>query len=147
MLTRPTAAHTVSTSHKAPPRGGPYVRFLRQLSPWSGLSCDLKAGRCVGPGYALLLVRLAEKDTEPGLVTSVPRVPRVPRVPGNVTARQFCPNHEDTCEEDQTCCPLPSGDFGCCPLGRDAVCCSDKQHCCPHNTVCNLDEGSCSPKP
>ena len=122
-------------------------QICKLLSPWSGLSCDLKAGRCVGPGYALLLARLAEKDTEPGLVTSVPRVPRVPRVPGNVTARQFCPNHEDTCEEDQTCCPLPSGDFGCCPLGRDAVCCADKQHCCPHNTVCNLDEGSCSPKP
>ena len=144
MLTRPTAARTVSTSHKSPTPRGFCVRFAKYLS---GLSCDLKAGRCVGPGYALLLARLAEKDTEPGLVTSVPRVPRVPRVPGNVTARQFCPNHEDTCEEDQTCCPLPSGDFGCCPLGRDAVCCADKQHCCPHNTVCNLDEGSCSPKP
>ena len=61
----------------------------------------------MGPGYALLLAKLAE-DTKSGLVISVPSVPRVQRVPGNVTARQFCPNHEDTCKEDQTCCPLLS---------------------------------------
>ena len=69
MLTRPTAARTVSTSHKSPTPRGFCVRFAKYLS---GLSCDLKAGRCVGPGYALLLAKLAE-DTKSGLVISVPR--------------------------------------------------------------------------
>ena len=50
-------------------------------------------------------------------------------------------------QESQTCCHLKTGDWGCCPLGGDAVCCQDGEHCCPHGTVCDLAGGTCSPQP
>ncbi|KFM68753.1 Granulin, partial [Stegodyphus mimosarum] len=50
------------------------------------------------------------------------------------------------CSSSETCCagPMP-GIFGCCPE-PNAVCCSDGLHCCPANTVCNLDKGQCDNK-
>ena len=39
---------------------------------------------------------------------------------------KVCPNKDFTCDDDETCCPLDAGEFGCCPLGGDAVCCEDK---------------------
>jgi len=50
------------------------------------------------------------------------------------------------CPSSQTCCPGPiPGIFGCCP-SPNAVCCSDGEHCCPQNTVCDLDKGTCDDK-
>lgn len=34
------------------------------------------------------------------------------------------------------------GSYGCCPL-PEAICCSDKTHCCPKGSKCNLAEGTC----
>lgn len=56
-----------------------------------------------------------------------------------------CPAPSFTCAQEETCCPLAGGEWGCCPLGGDAVCCPDLQHCCPHDTVCDQDQGTCSP--
>lgn len=42
----------------------------------------------------------------------------------------------------ETCCLAGGGQVGCCPY-PNAVCCSDQQHCCPQNTVCNLQAGTC----
>ncbi|XP_067124442.1 progranulin-like [Centruroides vittatus] len=46
------------------------------------------------------------------------------------------------CNDNTTCCQLQSGRWGCCPL-PNAVCCSDKIHCCPQNTICDVREGTC----
>ncbi|XP_071036682.1 progranulin-like [Parasteatoda tepidariorum] len=55
-----------------------------------------------------------------------------------------CPS--GTCSETQTCCGTTvAGEYGCCPQ-PNAVCCSDGLHCCPHDTVCNLEEGRCDAK-
>ena len=45
-----------------------------------------------------------------------------------------CPDGSE-CPTGQTCCPLSSGGYGCCPL-PNAVCCSDGEHCCPQGTTC-----------
>uniref|UniRef100_A0A3Q4NAW1 Granulin b n=1 Tax=Neolamprologus brichardi TaxID=32507 RepID=A0A3Q4NAW1_NEOBR len=42
-----------------------------------------------------------------------------------------------TCPGKSTCCKTASGGWACCPL-RQAVCCDDHIHCCPHGKVCNL---------
>ncbi|XP_061613162.1 granulin b isoform X2 [Phyllopteryx taeniolatus] len=47
-----------------------------------------------------------------------------------------------TCPDETTCCQVSSGAYGCCPV-PDATCCSDRLHCCPHGTVCNLAAGTC----
>ncbi|GBM08590.1 Granulins [Araneus ventricosus] len=51
-----------------------------------------------------------------------------------------------TCKPDQTCCPtnIPTI-FGCCEY-EHAVCCADRTHCCPKDTVCDLEKGACFPK-
>ena len=74
------------------------------------------------------------------------RVQRLPWTRG-LGGHKVCPAPSYTCEAGQTCCQLGGDEWGCCPLGGDAVCCADKQHCCPHDTVCDLDQGSCTPAP
>uniref|UniRef100_A0A8C2W811 Granulin a n=1 Tax=Cyclopterus lumpus TaxID=8103 RepID=A0A8C2W811_CYCLU len=49
---------------------------------------------------------------------------------------------ESQCPEQTTCCRLLSGEWGCCPI-TNAVCCPDKEHCCPHGYTCNMASNSC----
>ena len=51
-----------------------------------------------------------------------------------------CPDKKYQCPKGSTCCKLPSGTYGCCPL-EDAVCCSDGEHCCPKGYTCDVKEG------
>ncbi|XP_019950288.2 granulin a [Paralichthys olivaceus] len=46
------------------------------------------------------------------------------------------------CPEHTTCCQLQTGECGCCPL-ENAVCCPDKEHCCPQGYSCNIGSSSC----
>ncbi|XP_020653649.3 progranulin isoform X1 [Pogona vitticeps] len=62
--------------------------------------------------------------------------------PAIVSAVQ-CPDHESECPNDSTCCMMPDGTWGCCPM-PEAFCCSDKIHCCPHDTTCDLEHERCS---
>ncbi|XP_076008133.1 granulin b [Genypterus blacodes] len=47
-----------------------------------------------------------------------------------------------SCPGQSTCCKTAGGDWACCPLHK-AVCCDDHLHCCPHDTVCNLETETC----
>lgn len=49
---------------------------------------------------------------------------------------------KSSCASGSTCCQLPSGEWGCCPLVK-AVCCSDHEHCCPQGYTCKLESGTC----
>lgn len=89
--------------------------------------CDLSEGTCVDPLDLSLSVPLVKK---------VPAVQRPSQ-----SADQKC-DSSFSCPEDATCCKMLSGEWGCCPL-RQAVCCDDHIHCCPHGTVCNLAAGTC----
>ena len=46
------------------------------------------------------------------------------------------------CSDGQSCCILASGRSGCCPL-PNAVCCSDREHCCPNGYTCDVSAGEC----
>lgn len=78
-----------------------------------------------------------------------------------------------SCPGDSTCCKTLKGGWACCPLAQvmsgwagpdcspllildencrpiwvwtrlfQAVCCDDHVHCCPHDTVCNLEAQTC----
>ncbi|XP_078251393.1 progranulin-like isoform X1 [Rhinoraja longicauda] len=93
--------------------------------------CDLKQSKCLSE-YGVMEMwtkfparrRFAMKNTQ------------VSNVQCNDTV--FCPGNE-------TCCLMPSGDYGCCPIPK-AVCCSDRIHCCPHGSTCNPDTGACQVK-
>ncbi|KAK5610595.1 hypothetical protein CRENBAI_002714 [Crenichthys baileyi] len=46
------------------------------------------------------------------------------------------------CPKHTSCCRLFTGEWGCCPL-QNAVCCSDKEHCCPQGYTCNVFSKTC----
>ncbi|XP_067271397.1 granulin a isoform X2 [Pseudorasbora parva] len=52
-------------------------------------------------------------------------------------------DEKSICPADSTCCPVTTGEWGCCPL-PDAVCCSDQEHCCPKGYRCDLLRRSCT---
>jgi len=125
----------------------------------NGLKCDVQAGRCVGDQYHLLLANIApskENKKEEEQITSnlIPRTKTPPRSsprPGvslfsGFRLEKFCPNKDYTCDDNQTCCPLKEGGYGCCPLGPAAVCCKDQVHCCPQGTQCDVTGGTCAPQ-
>ncbi|KAH1174230.1 progranulin [Mauremys mutica] len=53
-----------------------------------------------------------------------------------------CPDGESECPNESTCCMMPTGSWGCCPMPQ-AACCTDKVHCCPHATTCDLERARC----
>ena len=54
-----------------------------------------------------------------------------------------CPDGKSECFSNSTCCLSVSGTYyNCCPE-LDAVCCSDRQHCCPIGTNCDVGAGRC----
>ncbi|KAK7469520.1 hypothetical protein BaRGS_00036466 [Batillaria attramentaria] len=49
----------------------------------------------------------------------------------------------EQCPDKTTCCKLArETEYGCCPM-PSAVCCSDKIHCCPSGSKCDVSSGTC----
>uniref|UniRef100_A0A4W5QDZ4 Granulin b n=1 Tax=Hucho hucho TaxID=62062 RepID=A0A4W5QDZ4_9TELE len=88
-----------------------------------GTKCDLAHSKCVSPTL----------DT----------FPMREKVPARKMQTVTCPGGKSLCPDGTTCCLLASGDFGCCPY-PEAVCCTDKLHCCPGNTTCDLEHEMCT---
>ncbi|CDW56182.1 Granulin [Trichuris trichiura] len=63
-------------------------------------------------------------------------------VPTNRAENVICPDKTASCDEGDTCCLTTHDRYGCCPLPQ-AVCCSDKLHCCPHGTRCDVKHNRC----
>ncbi|XP_077316143.1 progranulin isoform X1 [Lithobates pipiens] len=84
-----------------------------------GTTCDIAHKKCVSP------------DSE------TPMVKKIPALRDEETVK--C-DDTSSCPGSTTCCRLASGEWGCCPFSQ-AVCCSDKIHCCPTGYTCS--GGSC----
>ena len=92
----------------------------------NGYTCNVSAGTCIKGSEK---IRLLQKQ---------------PAKPVNVKSGVIiCPGGQAECPNGNTCCRLPSGHYGCCPLPK-AVCCSDGIHCCPNGYTCNVPAGTCS---
>ncbi|XP_054449184.1 progranulin [Pteronotus mesoamericanus] len=91
-----------------------------------GTSCDLAHARCL---------------------TATGARPLAKKIPARRTNRTgvMCPDGQSQCPDGSTCCELPSGKYGCCPM-PNAICCSDHLHCCPEDTVCDLVLSKCLSK-
>lgn len=59
----------------------------------------------------------------------------------NVNLLNICQDG-NVCRDSETCCEVIDGSFGCCDY-QNAVCCSDKIHCCPGNKKCDVDRMKC----
>lgn len=98
-------------------------------------TCDLAAGRCIHNEVDVAGTRTLRLT--PARQYGKESTPRP--VSGVVVP---CSDGRSHCPDGYTCCVAPSGSYSCCPL-KDAVCCDDNVHCCPHGTVCNPDRGAC----
>ncbi|XP_069016110.1 granulin b isoform X2 [Embiotoca jacksoni] len=102
-----------------------------------GTRCDLVHSKCVSASLESLPTTekrpARRREDDPGL--------RVSTV-GSV----MCPGGKSSCPDSYTCCLETSGDYGCCPY-PEATCCSDQLHCCPSNTICDLEHGVCKSGP
>ncbi|XP_008435425.1 granulin b [Poecilia reticulata] len=93
----------------------------------SGHTCDPHQSSCsTGPHRIPWSTKLGAL-TEPSTLTDVK-----------------CDN-TSSCATGTTCCKLPSGEWGCCPLLK-AVCCPDHEHCCPQGYTCNMQTKTCEKK-
>ncbi|TRY87806.1 hypothetical protein DNTS_015711 [Danionella cerebrum] len=54
----------------------------------------------------------------------------------------LCGNGTSECPSDTTCCQTKDKQWGCCPMPK-GVCCEDKIHCCPENSVCDVKGSKC----
>lgn len=62
----------------------------------------------------------------------------------DTVGRTACPDCQSVCGDDETCCQMLDGEWGCCNL-PNAVCCSDGRTCCPHYHRCNAKNRRCEP--
>ncbi|KAM4691663.1 progranulin [Rhinophrynus dorsalis] len=63
-------------------------------------------------------------------------------IPASNQSAIICPDGRSECPNDATCCMMPDQSWGCCPMPQ-ATCCNDHLHCCPHNTLCDIQHGRC----
>ncbi|GFU48509.1 progranulin [Nephila pilipes] len=54
----------------------------------------------------------------------------------------YCPGGYYYCPDQNTCCILPNGQYGCCQY-PSAICCADRVHCCPSGTHCDITSQYC----
>ena len=71
--------------------------------------------------------------------TCIPPSPH--KVVTNVLANVHCPDG-GLCLDDGTCCSISNDTYGCCPR-PNAVCCSDRKHCCPEGHLCDVESDTC----
>ncbi|XP_061563667.1 granulin b [Cololabis saira] len=95
-----------------------------------GTSCDVAHSKCVPPS-----------------LQSFPMLKKMParrneNQPASATGSVACPGGNISCPDTFTCCQLTSGDYGCCPY-QNATCCSDRLHCCPSKSICDLKYQRC----
>lgn len=88
-----------------------------------GYTCDSSGAECHKEDY----------PTEPVLQLSI-----FQQRPENV----LCPGDELECPDGNTCCLNGTDTYGCCPK-TNAVCCTDKKHCCPEGYTCDSVTGRC----
>ena len=107
-----------------------------------GYTCDLAAQTC---SQGIVSFPLALKKKSLKRVNEVNRKLLTLKTPAVIISPKniVCPSGIVKCLEDQTCCKLNTGGYGCCPL-PNAVCCSDGEHCCPYGYTCNISTGSCT---
>ena len=86
----------------------------------SGTTCDLIGRKC---RESELYTKLSATSTE-------------------APQKVVCPDKQNECSSNETCCALTSGEDGCCPLSN-AVCCGDGKTCCPSGTICDLAGQKC----
>uniref|UniRef100_A0A8C4T306 Granulins domain-containing protein n=1 Tax=Erpetoichthys calabaricus TaxID=27687 RepID=A0A8C4T306_ERPCA len=110
--------------------------------PLPGAVCCSDGKHCCPSGYVCDMTHNACKKRDI-VVPWLEKLPAKIESPNNIASSlDIRCDDETSCAAGSTCCQLPTGKWGCCPLVK-AVCCSDGQHCCPQGYHCNIQVGTC----
>ncbi|KAH7935437.1 hypothetical protein HPB52_007459 [Rhipicephalus sanguineus] len=94
----------------------------------AGYTCNEGSGTCELGRHSVPMVQRVAAFVDAALIQAAMR-------------DEICPDGNE-CDDDQTCCQLRSGAYGCCPYNH-AVCCDDKVHCCPEGYKCDTQASRC----
>ncbi|XP_035510474.1 granulin a [Morone saxatilis] len=118
--------------------------FMTSIQKWG--CCPLPKAVCCADGNHCCPTNYKCNESKTSCIKGEVVIPWYTKLPATISiqadpssvqcdARTQCPEHT-------TCCRLVTGQWGCCPL-ENAVCCTDKEHCCPQGYTCNVASNSC----
>uniref|UniRef100_A0A3B5QDT3 Granulin a n=1 Tax=Xiphophorus maculatus TaxID=8083 RepID=A0A3B5QDT3_XIPMA len=118
--------------------------FMQSCKKWG--CCPLPKAVCCADGNHCCPENYKCNEDKTTCVRGEVEIPWYTKLPA-ITSVQVDPNNvqcgdDHQCPERTSCCKLFTGEWGCCPL-QNAVCCSDKEHCCPQGYTCDVLSNSC----
>ena len=88
----------------------------------------------IGVFFALVAIQTSfgkkRQCLGPNCVQGFKKVP-IRNSSSELTLSKVCPDEKSVCEDDETCCALDIGGYGCCDPDHSR-CCGDGVHCCPN---------------
>ncbi|XP_067137527.1 progranulin-like [Centruroides vittatus] len=113
--------------------------------PFPNAVCCSNRKTCCPPGYSCHFSGLCRSNTEPKKIPNIQKnsifLSEYKSLERNSVDLVQCPDG-NYCNSENTCCLIGSNTYGCCPFPQ-AVCCSDKVHCCPSGMTCD-SSGYCT---
>ncbi|GIY13114.1 progranulin [Caerostris extrusa] len=100
--------------------------------------CDLSAGTCdslSGERFPFIPRKKIDIPVEEPMRSA-------PLVRANQVNVVYCPGGQYYCNDGNTCCRMPTGQYSCCPYPY-ASCCLDGVHCCPSGLHCDNTSQYC----
>ncbi|VDK41975.1 unnamed protein product [Taenia asiatica] len=107
--------------------------------PFLNATCCLDLEHCCPNGYSCSFNECLKSDPSGELTT-----PWKSKEPAKVVifGSNTCDDGTTICPSNMTCCLTDDNSYGCCPW-PDAVCCLDREHCCPSHYKCDLVHNTC----
>ncbi|KAL5965179.1 Progranulin [Taenia solium] len=107
--------------------------------PFLNATCCLDLEHCCPNGYSCSFNECLKSDSSGELTT-----PWKSKEPAKVVifGSNTCDDGTTICPSNMTCCLTDDDSYGCCPW-PDAVCCLDREHCCPSHYKCDLVHNTC----
>ncbi|XP_008414664.1 granulin a isoform X2 [Poecilia reticulata] len=118
--------------------------FMQSCKKWG--CCPLPKAVCCADGSHCCPENYKCNEDKTTCIKGEVEIPWYTKLPA-ITSVQVDLNNvqcddDHQCPERTSCCKLFTGEWGCCPL-QNAVCCSDKEHCCPEGYTCDVVSNSC----
>ncbi|XP_041824151.1 granulin a isoform X2 [Melanotaenia boesemani] len=118
--------------------------FMASTKKWG--CCPLPEAVCCKDGAHCCPTHYKCEERRTSCIKDEVVIPWYTKIPATTSAEAHSTfvdcDGVNRCPEDTTCCQLFTGEFGCCPL-KNAVCCPDKEHCCPQGYTCDIASMSC----
>lgn len=83
-----------------------------------GTKCDIQQKKCIGRGVNLGTITMEMIEVKDN---SSPQQPLQGFPLTALKENTVCPDGQSECKTGQTCCKLPSGMYGCCPLPKVGI--------------------------